>query len=159
LIDADRVAVDADLEVPTANAGVFTIAPGLDGNLWFTEPVGKIGRVDLSAVCSPGGLCLGRFKITAAWNSGASSGRGEPSLITSNAGYFWFSDPSNVEVFVKILNTCASSGTYDVYVNGLTHLGVTVTVTDTRTGISRDFVNPAGSPFSLIFDGSTFACP
>lgn len=79
--------------------------------------------------------------------------------MTANTGYFWFFAPSNVEVFVKILDTCRESGKFSVYVNGLTHLGVTITVTDTQTGTSKTFVNPEGAPFSLLFDGETFACP
>jgi streptogramin lyase len=160
-IGADRVVVDAVLDVPTPNSGIFRLAAGPDGNVWFTESLGnKIGRVDLSTVCAPGALCLGgRFSITAAWTNGVSSGTSWATGITPNAGYFWFSDPSNPEVFVKILNFCPATGHFAVYVNGMTHLGVTVTVTDTRTGVSRNYVNPTGSPFSLIFDGSTFECP
>jgi len=150
--------VDAGESYPTS-AGVFAIAAGADGNLWFTESSDdKVGFVDLA--CPTGSLCLGnRFAITADWNTGASAGTGTPVSITANAGYFWFSSPSNVEVFVKILDNCRGSGKFNVYVNGLTHLGVTVTVTDTRTGASKQFVNPDGAPFSLLFDGSTFACP
>ena len=160
-IVADRVDVQAEIVIPTASPAVGAITSGPDGNLWFTEGLGnKIGRVDLSAVCAANALCLGdRFQVTAAWQGGGSSGTGKPAPVTANVGLFTFFDPANVEVFVKILNSCGASGTYNVYVNGMTHLGVTVTVTDMRTGVSRDFVNPVGEPFSLIFDGSTFACP
>jgi len=160
-IASGTAVVDLAVAVPTAGAFPFRIASGPDGNIWFTESQGnKIGRVDLSAVCGSGTLCLGgRFQVTAAWRNGSSSGTGTPAGVTPNVGSFSFFDPANVEVFVKILNACPSTGHFGVYVNGLTHLGVTVTVTDLRTGVSRDFVNPTGSPFSLIFDGSTFACP
>ena len=160
-IGTDRVDIGVEYPVPTANAGAYVIGSGPDGNVWFTESQSdKIGRIDLSAVCSPTTLCLGgRFQVSAAWQGGGSAGTGTPAPVTPNVGDFWFFDPANVEVFVKILNACPSSGHFSVYVNGMTHLGVTVTVTDKRTGVSRDFVNPIGSPFSLIFDGSTFACP
>jgi streptogramin lyase len=160
-IGTDRLDIGVDFAVPTANAGVLGIASGPDGNVWFTESQGnKIGRIDLSAVCTPNSLCLGgRFQVTATWTNGGSSGTATPAPVTPNVGYFWFFSSANAEVFVKILNACPSTGHFGVYVNGLTHLGVTVTVTDRRTGVSRDFVNPIGSPFSLIFDGSTFACP
>lgn len=159
-IAADRLDIDADVVIPTPNAFVSGITAGPDGNLWFTESDGnKIGRLELSP-CSPGSLCLGgRFQVTAAWEGGGSSGTGTPVSLTTNAGYFWFFGASNIEVFVKVLDACAASGKFNVYVNGLTHLGVTVTVTDLETGISKAFVNPGGAPFSLLFDGSTFACP
>ena len=160
-IVADRVDVQAELVIPTASPFVAEITSGPDGNLWFTEGLGNnIGRVDMSGVCAANALCLGdRFQVTAAWEGGGQSGLGKPTSLTGNAGYFWFFGPSNIEVFVKILDACTASGKFNVYVNGLTHLGVTVTVTDTRTGTSKQYVNPTGSPFSLIFDGSTFACP
>jgi streptogramin lyase len=159
-ITAGGVEIGTDFPVP-AYALINGITSGPDGNLWFTESNrNKIGRVDISHVCPVNVLCLGdRFQITAAWEGGGSSGTGAPVVLTANAGYFSFFGSSNVEVFVKILDACAASGNFNVYVNGLTHLGVTVTVTDTRTGTSKQYVNPMGSPFSLIFDGSTFACP
>jgi virginiamycin B lyase len=152
-------------EIPLP-AGSFPsgITVGPDHALWFTESgSNKIGRLDLAAVasCFPDAqtLCLGIFRITAAWEGSGQSGGGKSVSITPNTGAFWFFDASNVEVFVKILDFCPSTGSFGIYVNGLTHLGVTVTVTDTRTGTSKEYVNPTGSPFSLIFDGSTFACP
>ena len=149
----------AEISLPTGS-GPSGIAVGPDHAIWFTESgSNKIGRLELSP-CSPNSLCLGgRFQVTAAWEGSGFSGNGAPVSLTANAGYFSFFGSSNVEVFVKILDACAAAGRFNVYVNGLTHLGVTVTVTDTRTGTSKQYINPTGSPFSLIFDGSTFACP
>jgi streptogramin lyase len=153
----------SEFAVPTPGAQPAGIVAGADGNIWFTESASnKIGRLEVASPCGPAAttLCLGgRFGVTAAWTNGVSSGTGRAAAITANAGYFWFSDPSNLEVLVKILNFCPSAGHFGIYVNGLTHLGVTVTVTDTRTGTSKDYVNADGTPFSLIFDGSTFPCP
>lgn len=159
-IVGDHVDIKADFATPTANAGIFYMTAGPDGSLWFTESNGNnVGRLDISP-CSPNSLCLGdRFQVTTAWEGGGRSGTGTPVPVTANAGYFWFFEPANVEVFVKILDVCRSTGKFNVYVNGLTHLGVTITVTDVQTGTSKAFVNPEGAPFSLLFDGSTFACP
>jgi hypothetical protein len=159
-ITAGGVEIGTDLPM-SADAFVDGMTSGPDGNLWFTESdLNKIGRVDLSRVCPVNVLCLGdRFQITAAWEGSGSSGTGTPASLTPNAGYFSFFGSSNIEVLVKILDACPASGKFNVYVNGLTHLGVTVTVTDTRTGTSKQYVNPKGSPFSLSFDDSTFSCP
>lgn len=156
-----RVTMDGqfvEFDVPTGDASALT--PGPDGNIWFSDrEANTIGRLNLSA-CAFNSLCLGgRFQVTAAWEGGGRSGTGTPATLTLNTGYFWFFDASNVEVFVKILDACGTTGKFNVYVNGLTHLGVTVTVTDIRTGASRSYANPDGAPFSLIFDGSSFACP
>jgi streptogramin lyase len=150
-------------EIPLpAGSGPLGITVGPDHAIWFTEAgSNKIGRLDPAGTCLPGEqtLCLGIFRITAAWEGSGQSGAGKPVSITPNTGAFWFFDASNVEVFVKILDFCPNTGSFGIYVNGLTHLGVTVTVTDTQSGTSKNYVNPDGAPFSLIFDGSTFACP
>jgi len=157
-IENDHVAVAAETVVSSADSYISSIAAGPDGNVWYAD--GRRNLVGRLSVCSPQSVCLGgRFEISAAWAGGGSSGAGKPASLTSNAGAFWFFDPSNLEVFVKILDSCRGSGTFNVYVNGLTHLGVTVTVTDKQTGTSKTFVHPDGAPFSLLFDGSTFACP
>ncbi len=151
----------AEISLP-AGSGPSGITVGPDHAIWFTEASGnKIGRLDPAAACLPEAhtLCLGIFRITTAWQGSGQSGAGNPMSITPNTGAFSFFDASNVEVFVKILDACRESGKFNVYVNGLTHLGVTVSVTDTETGTSKTFVNPGGAPFSLLFDGSTFACP
>lgn len=161
VIADDGVDAGQAFPVPTGNAGVAAVAAEPGGDLWFTESTGnKIGRIDLSADCEPGTLCLGdRFEISVVWAGAGSSGNGRPLPLTANAGAFSFFDPANLEVFVKVLNACPTSGTFTLYVNGLTHLGVTVTVKDRRTGTSKTFVHPDGTEFSLLFDGSTFACP
>ena len=156
-----------EFPIPTAGSGPSGIAAGPDGALWFTETgSNRIGRLDVDSVspCTPdvNSLCLAgnRFKVTAAWEATGRSGSGVPVSATSHSGYFWFFDPSNIEVFVKVLDNCATSGGHAVYVNGLTHLGVTITVTDTQTGASESYVNPLGKAFELIYDAETFrTCP
>ena len=159
-IGSGTVAADVVFPLP-ARAFLAGISAGPDGNLWFTDQnASAVGRIDLSAVCAPDSLCLGgRFEITATWAGAGMSGTGKPLPLTTNAGAFSFFDPANLEVFVKVLNACLTSGTFTVYVNGLTHLGVTVTVTDKQTGASRAFVHLDGTGFSLLFDDLTFACP
>ena len=41
---------------------------------------------------------------------------------------------------------------------GLTDIGVTLTVTDTKTGFVKTYTNSVGKPFDLIRDGP-FTCP
>ena len=156
-----------EFSLPTAGSAPSGIAAGPDGALWFTEAgSNRIGRLDVDSVspCTPdvNSLCLAgnRFKVTAAWEVTGRSGSGVSVSATSHSGYFWFFDPSNIEVFVKVLDNCATSGGHAVYVNGLTHLGVTITVTDTQTGASESYVNPLGKAFELIYDAETFrTCP
>ncbi len=77
-----------------------------------------------------------------------------------NAGAFWFFDPQSIEVVFKILDGCATNGHAWVFAGGLTNVGVTLTVTDTKTGAARIYTNPAGSAFQPIQDTAAFStCP
>ena len=65
-IGGGSVAAIGDVALPTPSASAFTIAPGPDGALWFTEvSANKIGRISTGGVVSefslpaqsaPGGL-------------------------------------------------------------------------------------------------------
>ena len=82
--------------------------------------------------------------------------------LTSDSGYFWFFNPANIEVVVKVLNACTQAPPrYWVFAAGLTNVEVTLQVTDTQAGGSpKTYVNPLGTPFAPIQDTGAFAtCP
>lgn len=128
----------------------------------------KSGTISISAAaggsCSPDGstLCLlnGRFGVTADYGDySGNHGIGHAQALTSDTGYFWFFSSSNVEAVVKLVSFCSgSSGNVGVYAGGLTDLGVTLHVTDTRTNETRDYSNALGTGFRLVRDGP-FGCP
>src|SRR5512135_1526255 len=92
------------------------------------------------ASCSPSptALCLSssRFRVEVEWraSSSASFSAGQAVPITSDTGYFWFFQPENIELVVKVLNGCALNGQYWVFASGLTNVEVDIAVTDTATG-------------------------
>src|SRR5262249_1546667 len=151
--------------VPAADGEPFGIAAGPDGNIWFTEYfANKIGRLNLSAACTPSAtnLCLSnsRFKVEANWTmSDAATGTARAVGLTSDAGYFWFFSSSNPEILVKTLNPCSFHSSYWVFAAGLTNVNVVLRVTDTETGQIKTYMNPQGTPFLPIQDTSAFACP
>ena len=110
---------------------------------------------------SPTTLCLsgGRFKVTTQWTTAAGqSGPGQAvTLAGGDTGYFTFFDTGNVEVAVKVLNGCDSSGSFWVFAGGLTNVGVVMTVNDSLTGTVKSYSNPQGTPFRPIEDTTTFA--
>ena len=108
-------------------------------------------------------LCLAdaRFQVEAAWTApDGTSGIGHAAALTGDSGYFWFFDPGNLELVVKILNGCGNDGHYWFFSAGLTNLDVAITVTDRTTGDVRTYSNHQGAPFEPILDTSAFAsCP
>ena len=94
-------------------------------------------------------LCLAdnRFRVRATYDTDTASGDGKGVALTSDTGYFWFFSPSNVEMVVKVLNGCGLNQNFWVFAGGLTNVGVTLTVTDTRTGITRIYRNVRGTAF------------
>src|SRR5262249_8573504 len=91
-------------------------------------------------------LCTsGRFRVTADWQTASGeSGAAQAVQLTSEAGYFWFFDPANVELVVKSLDACALGRGNWFFGTGLTTVAVQLVVTDTFTGESRPYANVLG---------------
>ncbi len=120
-----------------------------------------------SAPCSPPPcldgpqtLCLGgRYVVEGSWQTpegGSGVARALP--LTADSGTFWFFDPSNVELLVKVLDGCGVNGHRWVFAAGLTNLQADLWVTDTTTGAARHYANPQGASFLPIQDTQAFAC-
>lgn len=124
-----------------------------------------IGAFQVGTDCLDGGpiLCLNkeRFRITAAWKiRPGATGAGKGARLTGDSGTFWFFDPANVELTVKVLDACASSGRYWVFLSGMTNVEVTVTVTDTKSGKVKTYFNPQNTTFVSRLDTNAFnTCP
>jgi CSLREA domain-containing protein len=121
-----------------------------------------IGAFELSTACVTGGptLCLSseRFKVTVEWRTGAgATGKGQAVQLTPDTGTFWFFDPANVELTIKVLNGCSLNHRFWVFLSGLTNVQVTVTVTDTATGQTKTYTNPQGQVYKTVLDTSAFA--
>ena len=109
-------------------------------------------------------LCLNedRFKIEVDWERpSGETGLGSGVELTDDTGYFWFFNPSNVEMVIKVLDGCTTSfNTYWVFAGGLTNVETNITVTDTQSGEIQTYQNPLRTPFQPIQDTEAFAtCP
>ncbi len=181
-----KLALPAGNGGPTPTSALLTGSPALDagnpaapgsGNgacepadqRGATRPGGvrcDIGAFEATTACVAGGsnLCLSsnRFRVAATFqapNSGP-SGNAQGVTLTPDSGYFWFFDPANVELTVKVLNGCAINNHYWVYAAGLTNVNVVLTVTDTQTGAVKSYVNPQGRTYVTVLDSNAFAtCP
>lgn len=87
-------------------------------------------------------LCLGggRFKAQVDWFSqyDNSGGVGRALPRPGSSGFFSFSDPSNVELMVKVLDF---GDTVKVFYGQLTDLQFQLSVSDTRTGRTKTYYN------------------
>ncbi len=100
----------------------------------------------------PGYLCLRerRFELQAHWTNPDVDGDfgaagAVRASISDESGLFWFFNPENIEVAVKVLDGTAMNGFYWVLYGGLSDLEYTIDVTDTWTGTTRTYRNPPGS--------------
>jgi len=108
------------------------------------------------------GLILGgsgRFLVKASWETPQpQTGNGHAQLLTGDTGYFWFFNPANVEVVVKVLDGCALNNRFWVFAAGLTNVKVVLTVTDRFHGTVRTYTNPINTQFAPIQDTAAFPC-
>ncbi len=112
--------------------------------------------------CTPSAtaLCLNkdRFRVEVSWRDFVGdTGFGTGALLTSDTGYFWFFDPENIELVVKVLDGCfAPFDAFWVFAGGLTDVEVELVITDTVTGDARFYSNQLGSGFQPIQDLAAF---
>jgi len=107
-----------------------------------------------------------RYKVQASFattQGGGSSGPGHAiplaSLGVTHGGLFWFFSADNPELLVKILNTCSFSSNHWFFASAGTNVGLTITVTDTKTSFQQVYTNPDLHPMEPIQDESTLPCP
>ena len=124
-----------------------------------------VGSQVPGATCVPTAtrLCLrgGRFAVEASFRAfDGSGGQAEQIGITSDTGYFWFFDPANVEIVVKVLDGCGLTNAFWVFAGGLTNVEVDLSVTDTVRNQTVTYRNPLGADFRQIRDTSSMTtCP
>lgn len=128
--------------------------------LFFTADDGITGRevwvLPLSgpSSCKPSTtrLCLGngRYAVEAVWRDfQGNRGIGHAAPLTADTGTFWFFNPENVEVVLKVLDGRGLNDHVWVFYGALSNVEYTLTVTDTQTGLSHRYINPSGQLASV----------
>ncbi|HXO22554.1 MAG TPA: fibronectin type III domain-containing protein, partial [Thermoanaerobaculia bacterium] len=134
------------------------------------SPYSKVAGAATNAVPAPcveglNTLCVtgGRFKVEVTWKTSTGSGMGiaVPLASAPASGLFYFFDPTNIELLVKVLNACVNPfNRYWVFFAATTNVQFTLTVTDTQTGIVQVYFNPLNTAAAPVQDTSAFAtCP
>lgn len=108
-------------------------------------------------------LCLNsdRFQVEVDWKDFSGQEGNAVAFPRSDlSGTFFFFDPDNTELLLKVLDGCAFNGHFWVFFSATTDVEYTLTVTDTDSGQSRVYDNPLGGPSPAITDTQAFAtCP
>ncbi len=123
-------------------------------------PVSLVSGSESGCVTNGTSLCLadGRFEVKVGWST-AGGGEGSASAVpggTNNSGLFYFFDPDNWEMLIKVLDGCAINGHYWVYSAAATDLGLDITVTDTATGARWTYEKGPGPPAPAITESEAF---
>jgi hypothetical protein len=113
------------------------------------RPAASLALSAATSACGDHTLCLdnGRFEVAVGWRVAASGtqGQGTAAPLTDQTGTFWFFNPANVELIVKVLDGTGVNGHFWVFYGSLTDVELDLTVTDTATGQQRTYHNPAGT--------------
>ncbi len=166
-LDPEFYAYFEDYSIGSLPAGTHTIRIKTDSTGVIAESNERDNEYTKTIVvtgaqpCTPGPdhLCLndGRFKAQVNWRvpSQGTSGIGTAVSLTSDTGYFWFFNDTNVELVIKVLDGRGFNGKFWVFYGALSDVEYTMTVTDTATGSVKSYFNPQGR-IASVADTSAF---
>ena len=109
-----------------------------------TFPEGNLCEVGAENLC----LLDGRFDVRMKFRNQHGDGEERTGFSlpdSDGTGFFWFFEPGNLEVVVKMIDGRSFNGRYWVYLGGISDLDYEVTVTDTYTGERLVHRNPPGA--------------
>ena len=125
----------------------------------------SVTTFELGASClaSVDRLCLlgGRFEVQLRFADPRDGAQGIGTAVpsTNRTGLFWFWNPDNIELIVKVLDGRGSNGHFWVFFGGLSNVEFWIDITDTRTGAVRIYHNPPGQitgrADTMAFPGDT----
>lgn len=94
-------------------------------------------------------LCLrdGRFEVQVHWTNPDKAGdhgfgTGVPIDFSDESGLFWFFEPANVELVLKVLDGTSINGNFWVFFGALSDVEYWITVEDTQAEQRRTYHNP-----------------
>ncbi len=85
--------------------------------------------------------------------------------LTRDSGLFWFFDPENQEMLVKVLDACVVNGYFWVFYAATTNVGFQLDVADLATAYDigefryKIYSNPSSHKADTVLDVAAFPCP
>ncbi len=127
-----------------------------------TATVPTVPRLESKGGCvaSDTRFCFngGRYAVEIEWRNFTNNtgfGRVDP-LQSNDSGLMWFFDPDNLEVLVKVLDGCQINNRVWVFSAATTNVEYTLRVTDTVTGVTKEYFNELGNAADAITDTDAF---
>ncbi|HUO87172.1 MAG TPA: hypothetical protein VM617_07255 [Thermoanaerobaculia bacterium] len=138
-------------------AGAASSATGT-APAWFLALPARGTAAAGSCTADTSALCLlDRFRVTVDWQDPTGhGGLGQARALTTKTGWFWFFDPDNPEIFVKVLDGRSVNGHWWVFYGSLTDVAFDLVVEDTLTGADATYRHAGGTFASR---GDTTALP
>jgi hypothetical protein len=123
-----------------------------------------ISTCGVSGPSGPASYCLqGKFDVVASFRVGApgtAEGTGmSVDCPNAGSGLFWFFDPSDWEVLVKVIDGCPLNNRWWVFSAATTDVFYRLSVTDVQSGATKIYFNYPGSPAPAVTDTDAFPCP
>ncbi|RPI29811.1 MAG: DUF11 domain-containing protein [Acidobacteria bacterium] len=111
----------------------------------------NVAYTPVTVTKDPGVLHLhaGRFQVEVQWQTTLGSGEGTARVLSADSGYFWFFEPTNMELLVKVLDGRSVNHSFWVFYGSLTDVAFTVRITDLVTGRIQTYQNSQGRQASF----------
>ncbi|HZF13947.1 MAG TPA: NBR1-Ig-like domain-containing protein [Thermoanaerobaculia bacterium] len=136
------------MTAPAAGSYPSTWRMVREGVRFFGDTLARTVKVDAAPAPSARDLSLlgGRFRVEVSWRDHSGrAGFGRAIPATRETGFFWFFDPSNTELVVKMLDGGTVNGKYWAFYGALSDVEYWIDVTDTATGAVHEYHNPDGN--------------
>jgi hypothetical protein len=159
----------ADVRPFTKGGGTLS-APQTNGYIVFPFHGGSGTACPAATSCTrtatSGCLLSSRFQVSVAYDN-STSGIGSGTVLSFNGTraesdesiFYYFTDPSNFEIGAKILDACALTNTFWIFIGGLTNQGWGLDVLDTQTGNHHYYLNIDGTTTVTTTDTAALPCP
>lgn len=156
-----------------ASAGIMLATPAAHGTAVRLEVDDVYFGPAAPNSCIPGGgqLCVddapgnARFRIFGTYSTAQGGGSlggmhaiDLAGLGVGHGGLMWFFSADNPELLVKVLNGCAITDHYWVFLSAGTNVSLDLYVQDTQTGGVTPYHNPDIAPFPAVQDLYALPC-